>query len=123
MLATTERDVWEALGEACDGINHAKQCVGSGYSKSGLCLDCRKFRKSVRQYLKNESRTIAIGRSRHTAGVGTGTPIEVQDGDGHPVLHGQPYLKTQFRRGNFSKTLYTASTLHITVGRDWDANP
>ena len=63
--------------------------------------------------------TISIGRSCNAASAGTGTPIEVVEGDQAPTLCGQPYLKTTFRRGSFSKTLYTPSTLFIEVGAGW----
>jgi len=63
--------------------------------------------------------TIRIGRSEHTAGVTWSTPIRVIKGDQPPILEGKPYLKTNFQRGRFSRTLYTPSTLCIEVGEDW----
>ena len=63
--------------------------------------------------------TIRRGRSEHTAGVTWSTPIRVIKGDEPPVLVGEPYLKTHFSKGRFSRTLYTPSTLCIEVGEDW----
>ena len=63
--------------------------------------------------------TIRRGRSEHTASVTWSTPIRVVPGDEPPVLVGEPYLKTHFQRGRFSRTLYTPSTLCIEVGEDW----
>jgi len=54
-----------------------------------------------------------------TAGFGTTTPIDIVPGDAVPELVGQPYLKTNFSRGGFSKTLYTPSTLRVEVGAEW----
>jgi hypothetical protein len=77
------------------------------------------WERSVRRAVRGQTRTIGIGRSVHTAGAGSGTPVEVVDGAGAPRLEGLPYLKTTFRRRGFSKVLYTYSTLKIVVGRDW----
>jgi len=63
--------------------------------------------------------TIRIGRSEHTAGVTWSTPIRVIKGDEPPALVGKPCLVTHYRRGRFSRTLYTPSTLRIEVGEDW----
>jgi len=63
--------------------------------------------------------TIRIGRSEHTASVTWSTPIRVVKGDQPPILEGKPYLKTNFQRGRFSRTLYTPSTLCIEVGENW----
>ena len=63
--------------------------------------------------------TIRIGRSEHTAGVTWSTPIRVIKGDEPPTLVGKPCLVTHYRRGRFSRTLYTPSTLRIEVGEDW----
>ena len=77
-------------------------------------------KRMIRAAVEGQSRSISIGRSRNTAGAGSGTPIIVIDGDSPPVLEGQPYLKTNFSNGKgFSKTLYTPSTLQITVGKEW----
>lgn len=73
----------------------------------------------VRAALAGQTRTIQIGRSRHTAGFSNSTPLAIEEGDAPPRLIGLPYLKTTFRRANFTKTLYTPSTLHATVGIDW----
>jgi len=78
-------------------------------------------KKSIRAAVRGEYRTIARGRSQHTAGAGSCTPIVVVDGDTDPTLDGLPYLKTNFSRRGFSKTLYTASTLKIVVGAEWIA--
>ena len=78
-------------------------------------------KKAIRAAVRGEYRTISIGRSRHTAGAGTGTPIIVVEGDAAPTLEGLPYLKTNFSKNGFSKTLYTASTLKIVVGAEWIA--
>jgi hypothetical protein len=78
-------------------------------------------KKLVRNYVRstNQTKSIAIGMSRNVATVGTSTPIEIIEGDQPPTLEGRPYLKTQFRNGGFSKTLYTPSTLKVTVGKLW----
>jgi len=76
----------------------------------------------VRAYLRSVGarRTIAIGRSSNSAGVGSQTPIYLVDGDSPPQLLGLPYLKTQFSNGRgFSMTLYTPSTLYVEVGVQW----
>lgn len=78
--------------------------------------------KKVRDYLKstNATASICIGRSSNVCGVGTRTPINYVPGDEAPQLKGQPYLKTNFTSGNFSRTLYTPSTLYVEVGENWD---
>ncbi len=77
--------------------------------------------KIIRNAVRGQRNYISIGRSRNSAGVGTQTPIRIlPDSDSAPKLVGQPYLKTNFRRGGFSKTLYTPSTLAIEVGADWN---
>jgi len=76
-------------------------------------------RRMVRAAAWGYYSTIRIGRSEHTAGVTWSTPIRVVPGDEPPVLVGEPYLKTHFQRGRFSRTLYTPSTLCIEVGEDW----
>lgn len=74
----------------------------------------------VRTALGDARKVHAIGRSRHCAGMGSGTPIDVTPGDAAPQLVGLPYLKTNFSNGcGFRKTLYTPSTLRVTVGADW----
>ena len=77
-------------------------------------------KKLFRDLLKNVRKSIRIGRSYNEAGVGTRTPFVVTAGTKPPTLEGRPFLKTQFRNGaGFSKTLYTASTLRVEVGKDW----
>jgi len=76
-------------------------------------------RRMVRAAAWGYYTTIRRGRSAHTAGVTWSTPIRVVPGDEPPVLVGEPYLKTHFQRGRFSRTLYTPSTLCIEVGEDW----
>ena len=77
--------------------------------------------KAVRAYLRaiNATSSICIGRSSNRCGVGTCTPIKYVRGGDAPRLKGQPYLKTQFYNGRFSKTLYTPSTLYVEVGENW----
>jgi len=77
--------------------------------------------KAVRAYLRaiNATSSICIGRSSNRCGVGTCTPIKYVRGEDAPRLKGQPYLKTNFSRGSFSKTLYTPSTLYVEVGENW----
>jgi hypothetical protein len=76
--------------------------------------------KLIRSHLGNQVRTIQIGRSRRSAGFGTQTPVEIDfNSAAAPELRGLPYLKTNFRRGAFARTLYTPSTLHVTVGAVW----
>lgn len=91
------------------------------WSKLGETLDKRAYRAAVANVLKGQTRSISIGRSKNVSGFSNSTPIEVVEGDSPPELVGQPYLMTTFRRGNFSKTLYTPSTLRVVVGRDWKA--
>lgn len=74
----------------------------------------------IRNYLRGEQRTIQIGMSKNSAGMGTHTPVIVEEGTNPPKLLGNPYLKTNFSNGKgFSRTLYTPSTLYVTVGREW----
>lgn len=86
----------------------------------GAKLDVRYLRAAVAREVGNARQTISIGRSFNVAGFSSSTPIEVVDGSDPPKLEGSPYLKTNFRRGSFSKTLYTPSTLRCVVGRDWN---
>jgi hypothetical protein len=77
-------------------------------------------RKKISHELRNSHQSIRIGRSHNSAGFGSGTPVVVVEGDTPPSLEGQPYLKTIFRNGpKFTKTLYTPSTLHAVVGKNW----
>ena len=77
-------------------------------------------RKQIREYLKNARAMIQKGNSRNSAGFGNSTPIdEIQGSMAPPKLDGLPHLHTNFRRGSFSKTLYTHSTLRATVGEFW----
>jgi hypothetical protein len=85
----------------------------------GEKLDRRAWRDAISRHLAGQTRYISIGRSSNQAGFSNSTPIEIVDGDEPPELTGQPYLMTTFRRGSFSKTLYTPSTLKVIVGRDW----
>jgi hypothetical protein len=76
-------------------------------------------RKQIAHALRGQTRSISKGRSHNSAAFHTQTPIETVPGTQAPELLGHPYLKTQFTNGNFSKTLYTYSTLHVVVGEDW----
>lgn len=76
-------------------------------------------RKQIASVLKGQSRSIQIGRSYNTASFGSNTPIIELEGNDAPKLCGHPYLKTEFKRKGFSKILYTPSTLHVIVGKDW----
>ena len=91
----------------------------NSYVKLGEKLDKRQFRALIADHLKGQTRFIRIGRSSNRAGFSNATPVELVEGMFPPELRGQPYLLTNFRRGNFRKTLYTPSTLHVVVGRDW----
>jgi hypothetical protein len=90
--------MWQALGEK---------------------LDRRQWRRRIADYLRGQCVSIAIGRNRNVAAFCNSTPIDVVEGNQPPELIGRPYLSTTFRRGSFSKTLYTPSTLRVIVGRDW----
>ena len=90
-----------------------------GLTARELVKKSLEVRRMVRAAAWGYYATIRIGRSEHTAGVTWSTPIRVVPGDEPPVLVGEPYLKTHFRRGRFSRTLYTPSTLRIEVGEDW----
>lgn len=79
----------------------------------------KNLHKIIKSHIGNQRRYIRIGRSYNSAGIGSGTPINIIDSDSEPKLLGHPYLKTTFRNGNFSKTLYTPSTLRVEVGKDW----
>ena len=76
-------------------------------------------RRLVRATAMGQSSRIQIGRSSRNAGVTWSTPIELVTGDRPPQLAGKPCLVTNFRRGRFSRTLYTPSTLRIQVGEEW----
>lgn len=91
----------------------------TSWQTCGEKLDRRLFRQVVCEALQGVTRSIAIGRSSNRSGVGSGTPIDVVSGDDPPTLQGKPYLSTTFRRGSFSKTLYTPSTLRVVVGVEW----
>jgi hypothetical protein len=70
--------------------------------------------------LRGQRRGISRGRSSHTAGYHPRVPVELADDpEAAPELLGEPYLKTSFHRGNFSKILYTPSTLYARVGKAW----
>jgi len=76
-------------------------------------------RRAISALLIDHRKTIRIGRSSRTSGFGTNTPVVVISGDSGPVLCGLPYLKTNFSNGRgFTKTLYTPSTLHVTIGSE-----
>ena len=89
------------------------------YTELGEKLDRKAYRAAIARHLAGQRRSIQIGRSRNDAGFSSSTPIETIDGDAPPELVGQPYLLTTFRRGSFTKALYTPSTLRVVVGRDW----
>ena len=78
--------------------------------------------KVVRKFVREsgQKQRIQIGYSWNSSGAGTSTPIRWVVGSAAPQLLGKPYLSTNFRRGNFSKNLYTYSTLEIVVGSEWN---
>lgn len=76
-------------------------------------------RKDIAEALRGQKVTIAIKRSYNRRGFGTNTPIQYVPGNEPPKLCGQPFLKTQFNHCGFHKTLYTPSTMHVIVGKDW----
>lgn len=78
----------------------------------------KSFDAVCREYCLGQTVSIAIGRNRNSAGP-VGAPVVLVDGGQQPKLVGHPYLKTQFRNGAFTKTLYTPSSRRIEVGRDW----
>jgi hypothetical protein len=80
-------------------------------------MDASTVRKFVRE--SGQKQTIRIGYSWNSSGAGTSTPITYVLGAAAPQLVGKPYLSTTFRRGNFTKNLYTASTMEIVVGSEW----
>jgi len=90
-----------------------------GLTARELVEESIEVRRMVRTAAWGYYTTIRRGRSEHTASVTWSTPIRVVPGDEPPVLVGEPYLKTHFQRGRFSRTLYTPSTLCIEVGEDW----
>lgn len=89
------------------------------WTKLGEQLDKKYWRKRIANALRGQSASIAIGRSRNVAAFSNSTPIEIVDGNQPPELVGRPFLLTTFRRGSFSKTLYTPSTLRVIVGKEW----
>ena len=91
----------------------------AGLTARELVAQSLEVRRMIRAYAMGQYATIKIGRSENTSGVTWSTPIKVVGGDDPPELIGAPYLKTHFRRGRFSRTLYTPSTLRIEVGEDW----
>jgi len=83
-------------------------------------MNTKALERAARRELTGQHRTIRIGNSSHTAFVRANTRVKIIPGsDAPPELKGQPYLKTGFRNGTFSKILYTPSTLHIRVGENW----
>ena len=89
------------------------------YAQLGERLDRQYTRRRIAAYLQDSRAYIAIGRSSNSAGFSANTPIVRVPGGCAPRLEGKPYLKTIYRRGNFSRTLYTHSTLHVVVGENW----
>ncbi len=94
----------------------------TNWTAIGSKLDAKAKRSAIAKALSGQVRTIAIGRSRNSAAFSNATPIQIVDGFQAPELRGQPYLSTTFRRGSFTKNLYTPSTLHVVVGSGWLAN-
>jgi len=90
-----------------------------GLTARELVKQSVEVRRMIRAAAWGYYSTIRIGRSEHTAGVTWSTPIRVVPGDKPPALVGKPCLVTHYRRGRFSRTLYTPSTLRIEVGEDW----
>jgi len=93
--------------------------IKNNWEELGEKLDVKRYREGLRNALFGQRHMIVIGRSRNTAGFANGTPIEVVDGADPPQLRGLPFLSTTFTIGSFTKTLYTPSTLHVVVGKDW----
>jgi len=96
-----------------------KATLREGLTARELVEQSVEVRRMIRAAAWGYYSTIRIGRSEHTASVTWSTPIRVVKGDQPPILEGKPYLKTNFQRGRFSRTLYTPSTLCIEVGEDW----
>lgn len=78
------------------------------------------LKRMARNAVFGEARAIRIGRSSNVARVNHQTFVEITDDDSAPRVLGSPYLKTIFRNGSFTKTLYTPSTMRVRVGRDWN---
>lgn len=79
------------------------------------------MKRAARRYLI-ETGAAVHGRRGRTDGprrCSTSTPVIFTDGCARPSLQGLPYWKSHFRTGNFRKVLYTPSTLHVVVGKDW----
>ena len=89
------------------------------WTKLGEQLDKKHWRKRIANALRGQIASIAIGRSRNVAAFSNSTPIEIVEGNQPPELVGRPFLLTTFRRGSFSKILYTPSTLRVVVGKEW----
>jgi hypothetical protein len=89
------------------------------WTKLGEKLDKKQWRKRIADALRGQRVFIVIGRSRNGSGFSNSTPIQIVEGNQPPELVGRPFLLTTFRRGSFSKTLYTPSTLRVVVGREW----
>jgi hypothetical protein len=115
------RDILADLLEVAEEVPVKQKRNERTWAFLGELLDKRAYRAAIAAYLRGQSRSISIGRSYNTARFSNSTPIDVVEGDSPPELVGKPYLMTTFRRGNFSKTLYTPSTLRVVVGRDWNA--
>ena len=62
---------------------------------------------------------ISRGRYAHNSATWRNARVDVVPGAADPQLCGEPYLKTSFVRGKFSKILYTPSTMCIEVGENW----
>jgi hypothetical protein len=89
------------------------------WTKLGEKLDKKQWRKRIAEALRGQRVFISIGCSRNGSGFSNSTPIQIVEGSQAPELVGQPYLSTSFRRGAFFKNLYTPSTLHVVVGKEW----
>jgi len=88
-------------------------------SARDLVAQSVEVRRMVRAAAWGQVAAIWRGSSENAAGVTRSTPIRVVEGDGSPILVGQPCLKTHFKRGRFWRILYTPSTLRIEVGEAW----
>ena len=84
-------------------------------------IESKEFAKRARAFCRDQYVFAGRGRTDRTGRAHSTIPVEVVDGDCQPRLTGLPYWKTTVRNGpNFSRTLYTPSTLRVVVGRDWN---
>lgn len=78
------------------------------------------FRRAARAVVLGQRRYGGRGRTDRITSVTWSTHVVIiPNSDQAPIVCGLGYWKTNFRNGDFSKTLYTPSTFRIEVGENW----